>query len=306
MEWNNMEEIRDLDRFNGLFTLYDNVLGLASIDTSSINGQTEEATYRFPFDSDKRMMLWVLAGECTIRMEGITYSLDNGDFLLMLSGNSFRFLSVSPDFKAQMIIAEKNYLDECISNKQILSFFYQLLIKRALQVSLTTQDITLLEMDFNNLKKKIESPNHSYYKEQVSVSFFSLLLDLFHSLDNRSKNTFLHPSTRKEEIFNKFLNLLMENYKEQHEVAFYANRLFITSQYLTLIIKELTGKTVNRWIDENLILEARKLLKTTGATVQQIADELNFSDQSTFGKFFKKHHGISPIEYRRTQARRVV
>ncbi|MDH6313780.1 AraC family transcriptional activator of pobA [Parabacteroides sp. PFB2-10] len=303
MEWNNMEEIRDLDRFNGLFTLYDNVLGLASLDASSINGQTEEATYRFPFDSDKRMMLWVLTGECSIRMEGIHYSLDSKDFLLMLSGNSFRFLSVSPDFKAQMIIAEKNYLDECISNKQILSFFYQLLIKRALQISLTTEDITLLEMDFINLKKKIESPNHSYYKEQVSVSFFSLLLDLFHSLDNRSKNSFLHPSTRKEEIFNKFLNLLMENYKEQHEVAFYANRLFITSQYLTLIIKELTGKTVNRWIDENLILEARKLLKTTGATVQQIADELNFSDQSTFGKFFKKHHGISPIEYRRTQAR---
>lgn len=303
MEWNNMEEIRDLDRFNGLFTLYNNVLGLGSLDASSINGQKEETAYRFPIDSDKRMMLWVLAGECTIRTEGVTYSLESRDFLLMLSGDAIRFLSVSPDFKAQMIIAEKNYLDECISNKQILSFFYQLLIKRALQVRLTTEDITLLDMDFVNLKKKIESPTHSYYKEQVSVSFFSLLLDLFHSLDNRSKNTFLHPSTRKEEIFNKFLNLLMENYKEQHEVAFYANRLFITSQYLTLIIKELTGKTVNRWIDENLILEARKLLKTTGATVQQIADELNFSDQSTFGKFFKKHHGISPIEYRRMQAR---
>ena len=64
--------------------------------------------------------------------------------------------------------------------------------------------------------------------------------------------------------------------------------------------KELTGKSANKWIDDALIVEAKMLLKAPQATVQQVADILHFSDQSTFGKFFKKHMGISPMEYRKS------
>ena len=58
----------------------------------------------------------------------------------------------------------------------------------------------------------------------------------------------------------------------------------------------MTGKSANKWIDESLIVEAKILLKTPDITVQRVADLLNFSDQSTFGKFFKKHVGLSPME----------
>ena len=61
-----------------------------------------------------------------------------------------------------------------------------------------------------------------------------------------------------------------------------------------------TSKSANKWIDDALIVEAKILLKAPQATVQQVADMLHFSDQSTFGKFFKKHMGISPMEYRKS------
>ena len=102
------------------------------------------------------------------------------------------------------------------------------------------------------------------------------------------------------ELFEQFLQLLFEHCKEQHVVTFYAEKLFITPQYLSLILKELTGKSANKWIDDALIVEAKMLLKAPQATVQQVADILHFSDQSTFGKFFKKHMGISPMEYRKS------
>ena len=94
--------------------------------------------------------------------------------------------------------------------------------------------------------------------------------------------------------------MLFEHCKEQHVVTFYAEKLFITPQYLSLILKELTGKSANKWIADALIVEAKMLLKAPQATVQQVADILHFSDQSTFGKFFKKHMGISPMEYRKS------
>ena len=87
--------------------------------------------------------------------------------------------------------------------------------------------------------------------------------------------------------------------KEQHVVSFYAEQLYITPQYLSLILKELTGRSANKWIDEALMQEAKILLKAPQATVQQVAVALHFSDQSTFGKFFKKHAGMSPMEYRK-------
>ena len=83
-------------------------------------------------------------------------------------------------------------------------------------------------------------------------------------------------------------------------MTFYADKLFITPQYLSLILKELTGMSANKWIDDALVAEAKVLLKAPQMTVQQVADQLHFSDQSTFGKFFKKHMGISPMEYRRS------
>ncbi|MCI1640466.1 MAG: helix-turn-helix domain-containing protein, partial [Bacteroidales bacterium] len=58
-----------------------------------------------------------------------------------------------------------------------------------------------------------------------------------------------------------------------------------------------TGKTAMKWIEEYTILNAKTLLRTTNLTVGQVSDELNFSSQSDFGKYFKRFTGISPKEF---------
>ncbi len=299
MEKKVIYEIRELSKFNGLFSVYDNLLGVADIDSFSMNEGSKTTQYYLPDRTHKIGMIWILEGECILQIDNTPYRLSGHSFLLVPSWGAVYISSVSEDFKAKMLIADKRFMDECITNKQILSFFNCLFVKRMLQTSLEEEDICLLNTNFDSLRDKIKISSHAYYKEIIPVNFMSFLLDVSHILNKTKENNISTPSTRKEEIFNKFLDLLLEHYKEQHEVAFYADKLFITPQYLTLIIKELTGKTTNKWIDDTLILEARKLLKTTQTTVQQIADLLNFSDQSTFGKFFKKYHGISPAEYRK-------
>ena len=64
-------------------------------------------------------------------------------------------------------------------------------------------------------------------------------------------------------------------------------------------MKETTGKSASDWIDDYVILEAKALLKSTNMTVQQVGDELNFFEQSFFGKYFKRIVGVSPREYKR-------
>ncbi len=131
-------------------------------------------------------------------------------------------------------------------------------------------------------------------------AFVGFLLEIANIFMGKKDGLLMPALSRKEELFEQFLQLLFEHCKEQHVVTFYAEKLFITPQYLSLILKELTGKSANKWIDDALIVEAKILLKAPQATVQQVADMLHFSDQSTFGKFFKKHMGISPMEYRKS------
>ena len=101
-------------------------------------------------------------------------------------------------------------------------------------------------------------------------------------------------------ILKNFADLLIRNIKTQTSVGFYAEQLCISKQYLSLIIKEKTRVTIGTIIASMRIEIASQMLRNPKKTIQQIAAELSFSDQSSFGKFFKKHTGVSPLKYRQT------
>jgi AraC-like DNA-binding protein len=96
----------------------------------------------------------------------------------------------------------------------------------------------------------------------------------------------------------RFLNLVQENFREQRDINFYADRMCLTPRYLSRLIKKNSGYFAGEWINNHVILEAKALLKSTNMTIQQISDELNFPSQSFFGKYFKRITGMSPKEYR--------
>ena len=106
---------------------------------------------------------------------------------------------------------------------------------------------------------------------------------------------------REKEHFNRFIQLLSENYTTEREVSWYADRMNLTSRYLTTTIRKVSGHTVSDWICRFIIKDAKYLLKHSEMTVQQVAYELNFPNQSFFGKFFKKHTGMSPGTYRNSK-----
>ncbi len=99
-------------------------------------------------------------------------------------------------------------------------------------------------------------------------------------------------------ILSQFKTLLAQHFIDERQVSFYADKMHLTPKYFSTIIKEVSGKTAGAWINEMLLLESKVRLQNKDQTIAQIAYDLNFSDPSHFGKFFKKHIGISPLEYR--------
>ncbi|MCI7139573.1 helix-turn-helix domain-containing protein [Alistipes sp.] len=107
-------------------------------------------------------------------------------------------------------------------------------------------------------------------------------------------------TTRQSELFHRFVSLVHEHSIREREVTFYADRLCISTRYLSTIVRTIARTTAKEFIDRSVILEIKMLLKSTDLSVQEIAYRLHFPDQSYLGRFFKKHTGESPTEYRNT------
>ncbi len=105
-------------------------------------------------------------------------------------------------------------------------------------------------------------------------------------------------TTRQADLFQRFVALVHEHCTEQREVAFYADRLCLSTRYLSTIIRSVAHSTAKEFIDRSVVLEIKMLLGSTELSVQEIAYRLHFPDQSYLGRFFKKHTGVSPTEFR--------
>ncbi|MBR8720543.1 HTH-type transcriptional activator RhaS [Bacteroides pyogenes] len=105
-------------------------------------------------------------------------------------------------------------------------------------------------------------------------------------------------SNRKKEICRKLIQLINKHYKQERHAKFYAGLLGISLQHLSTTVKAVTGKTVSETIAYVIIMDAKAKLKGSDMTIKEIAYLLNFSNASFFGKYFKRHVGMTPLQFR--------
>ena len=151
------------------------------------------------------------------------------------------------------------------------------------------------------IKKILKATNHTFQSNIIKNEISNFLLEVANirfKKNNGGDKDKMEQESRKDEIVNNFMQLILEYCKEQHEVAFYAKKLCMTPGNLARIMKKVTGKSPLKWINDILIAEAKILLRQPDVNVQQVSEDLHFGDQSSFGKFFKKHIGLTPVEYK--------
>jgi len=164
-------------------------------------------------------------------------------------------------------------------------------------LTVNNEDAGSLKNFFELIRQKAEKEHYPCKREVVRHLLISLLYEI-DALYQHQSSDFTGKLSRKEELNRRFHDLLFKHYKKERSVKFYADALFVSPKYLTEVIKEVTGKPAGGIIDETIILEAKVLLKMPEYSVMQVCQMLNFSDQSFFGKFFKRATGLSPSEYR--------
>ena len=169
-------------------------------------------------------------------------------------------------------------------------------------LQLTDNEIQLIRRYFDLIHfNTIENSNAIYVRSisrSLIAAMFYQMLQFINSRSDNDDNT--GSLSRRANYVREFMQLVHQNFRTERGVAFYASKLFITPKYLSQIIKESTGRSAAEWIDQYVIVEAKNLLRFSGKNVQQVAYELNFPNQSSFGKYFKNLTGMSPTKFQHT------
>lgn len=267
-------------------------------------------TYKEIINANNDSVYWdgllvgvVTHGTAQMEVNYKPYELSVGNLFLLYPDRLHRFKVCSENFVAECMTVSKDYMHEMDSAAMVsrrAKYGVRLFANPIFPLS--TEQMTKLLERMRSTEKAIENSRHLYYKEVVlcQINLFYLdLSDIFdRHLGNRKRKE--NGQNRHDALIDAFIVLLMQYFKEHHNVEFYAQRLHLSTHYLTLLVKKTTGKSVSALIYGLLYNEACQLLTHSRLSVGQIALRLNFSDQSAFRKFFKRKSGVSPLEFRAT------
>lgn len=166
-------------------------------------------------------------------------------------------------------------------------------------LKLSPEEMSLLKKYFELLHIMAKESSEDVYTKNISRCLLaSILYQMMQFVDKRNEAE-EEPTqfSRKMNYVQEFIHMVHKYHRKERSVGFYAGKLFISPKYLSLIVKESTGRSAAEWIDEYVILEAKNMLRFSGKNIQQVAYELNFTSQSSFGKYFKHLTGMSPSEF---------
>ncbi len=249
---------------------------------------------------DALTVVLVLEGDLDVSIDYNRYSVPEKSLLLISPVNSITEADISTGGRFFLLTIKSELLDRLGSSGG--------------PKPLPTKDLSDIfqrphfEMDensFNNIGKSFENlykymkDKRDEIKEYLAIASLSIvMIELFSLISEREKvGLQAKHVSRKKDLMTRFVFLLRDFGEKEHNPAFYADKLFISVQYLSLILKEETGKTASQLIAQHIATRARNMLRMPGATIKQTAEKLNFADQSSFGKFFRKETGITPKKY---------
>lgn len=236
-----------------------------------------------------------LKGKGIIEIDSEEYALEPNTHAVLLPGSLIGQIQTSDDFRASYIYVAHNLFRE-ITNRLDPSFFRFLQENPA--VTLSEERLRPI-LRMQHLIEDLYNDLDNCFRGQIlRNNLQSLLLHIY----DKTRRLFLdkHPEgiSRQEELFKMFIQLIHEHCTHQREVTFYAQQLYITSRYLSAIVQNVAGTTAKSIIDKHVILEIKTMLRSTNLSIQEISNKLHFPDQSFFARYFKKHTGITPLQYR--------
>ena len=250
---------------------------------------------RFPHKIKNVTQIVITAGQFSCLVDFRMWSLKAPAVALFLPGQVVESIELDEDFAGFGMVVSQNFTD---SLNLPVSLQERLFIKDTQFYSVSPEVIDVLTSVYRQMSSLMKQPDNPYREEIVKHLFSAHYYGLgyyMHGLHSQPS-----AMTVQQEKCERFMVLVAENFKTQRDIGFYADKLCVTSKYLSTMLKQETGMTALDWIEKHVVLYAKSCLSSTSMTIQEISDDLDFPSQSVFGKYFKRVEGMSPKAYRQS------
>lgn len=204
-------------------------------------------------------------------------TLNADSLLVMTSRHVINEIELTPDFEAECVLVDTDMVDE--------NTIYHLTEEKHKSVS-----------DVFNIIHNIVRHQHINKVEMIQ-SMFNVLRLILEELPYEERSI-SHDFKHKKEVYEIFLHHLYRNFRKERQIRFYASNMNVATAYLSRLVKEISGSTINEHVTSLIYKEACNLLSHSDMSIGEIADALSFSDQSALTNFFKMRAGMTPLTYR--------
>lgn len=250
---------------------------------------------KYPHRHDFFEVLYLAKGSGYHVIDHNKYEIKPPSVFFMSPGQAHK-LELSQDIEGFIFIFTSDFylLNRSDQNSLIeFPFFYTLQQDNPPLLLESKDDVQFMERLFQQGIAELK-------KDSYSIEMLRSILDLIlTTCASRYKTPDNTPGKGKGHILVKrFYQLVEEHYHKNMTLGDYADLLTVTPNHLTQVVRQFTGKTSTQIIKLKQIQEIKRLLLHTSLNVTEIANQLNFEDQSYFSKFFKRESGLTPLEYR--------
>lgn len=257
----------------------------------------EQQDKSFPIQLDMNVCFLCTSGQIDLEIDLNMYTLHEGDAAMILTGSFLRVIRIKDSARIAFIAINSDFLKYVGNVKTVIEH-----VNKVKRMPVSHMEPDMMEeslMIYNEIKKKLSNPDYRF-KEEVAKSYIQIMLcNFFDRFVLKNETTEEQaPKSRKEELFKNFIKLVKDNYLNHRSITFYADKLCVSPKYLSSVVHKVSEKYATDWINQYVILEAKSMLRMEYTNIKDVSNHLNFANQSFFAKFFKKHTGYTPKEYK--------
>lgn len=257
----------------------------------------EQQDKSFPIQLDMNVCFLCTSGQIDLEIDLNMYTLHEGDAAMILTGSFLRVIRIKDSARIAFIAINSDFLKYVGNVKTVIEH-----VNKVKRMPVSHMEPDMMEeslMIYNEIKKKLSNPDYRF-KEEVAKSYIQIMLcNFFNRFVLKNETTEEQaPKSRKEELFKNFIKLVKDNYLNHRSITFYADKLCVSPKYLSSVVHKVSEKYATDWINQYVILEAKSMLRMEDTNIKDVSNHLNFANQSFFAKFFKKHTGYTPKEYK--------
>lgn len=247
------------------------------------------------------LIIFCIEGYLQVTVNNLTYKLMKNDMLTCVPSSIIEDVLLGNTHKVKVFGFSSRFLELItVGEPNVVNILQYIKTTPKRHLPSTQLDPSILSM-YGNLIMKTSAKRTKIFREKIMKSiltaFFCELMAENTNYIGMSDMSDDNDTKRANVVYKSFMTTLANDDGTHRSVCYYADKLCYSTKYLSYVVKSISGRTATAWINEHVIEIIKSYLKYSDKSVKEIAQILDFPNLSFFGKYVKRHTGLSPVAY---------